>query len=228
MPGSSLPKIIAHRGASALAKENTLVAFEQAIALGADGIEFDVRCTQDKVLIIHHDPDIEGQLISGLTWNQLNAIDPDIPTLAETIACCQGSIHMDVELKEPGYEAAILQQLWSLPLESFVVTSFDLEMIASVKQTAPEISAGFLMEPETMQAFGPAELGDRLQAVGVNFVAPHWQMVETEWLAQLSSHLPWWVWTVNQPEVMQQLLTHPQVAGLITDHPDLGLKLRSQ
>ncbi|HEY9641508.1 MAG TPA: glycerophosphodiester phosphodiesterase, partial [Coleofasciculaceae cyanobacterium] len=200
MPTSPLPYIMAHRGNSAFAKENTIAAFEQAIALGADGVEFDVRATQDQVLIIHHDPDVAGQRISESPWSQLKALDPDLPTLAETIACCHGRIQMDVELKEPGYEAAVVQHLQDLPLNSFVVTSFKLETLIAVKQIAPAISVGFLVEPETMQAWSSAaELGDCLQAGGINFIAPHWQMVGTEWLAHCSTHvptpIPWWVWT---------------------------------
>jgi glycerophosphoryl diester phosphodiesterase len=230
MSTSFFPKIIAHRGAAVAPEntENTLAAFEQAIALGADGVEFDVRCTQDRVLIIHHDPEVAGQPISELTWSQLIALAPNIPTLSETIACCRGRIHLDVELKASGYEAATVQQLQGLPLESFVVTSFDLEAIALVKQIAPDMEVGFLVEPETMKIFdSPQELSDRLQAIGVNFLAPHWQMLETDWLTQLSTGLPWWVWTVNQPEVMQRLFSSPQVAGIVTDFPELGLKLRS-
>ncbi|NJR65625.1 MAG: hypothetical protein HC772_10380 [Leptolyngbyaceae cyanobacterium CRU_2_3] len=104
MPAFLLPKIIAHRGAftstqSASLKENTILAFEQAIALGADAVEFDVRSTQDQVLIIHHDPEINGLPIQTLTWAEVTAIDPEIPTLEATIVCCHSRIQMDIEVK---------------------------------------------------------------------------------------------------------------------------------
>lgn len=70
--GSSMPRIIAHRGASGLAPENTLAAFDAAISVGADGIEFDVLLTADNVPVVHHDlqlsPDIarlNGDWIAG-------------------------------------------------------------------------------------------------------------------------------------------------------------------
>ncbi|MGI8918285.1 MAG: glycerophosphodiester phosphodiesterase [Pyrinomonadaceae bacterium] len=77
---SRLPLIIGHRGASALAPENTLAAFRQAIADGADGIEFDVRLARDGVVVVIHDATLErtGALklkVSNLTAAELQASD---------------------------------------------------------------------------------------------------------------------------------------------------------
>jgi glycerophosphoryl diester phosphodiesterase len=222
-----MPKIIAHRGAEA--KENTIAAFERAIALGVDGVEFDVRVTQDQVLVIHHDPEVDGHLIQALTWRELQANAPEIPTFEQTIACCQGQTFMDIELKELGYEAAIVQSLQHLSVEGFAITSFHLEAIATIKQIAPQMTIGFLVEQETMDTSDlPPELWrDRLQTIGVNFIAPDWRILKTEWLAKISLDLPIWVWTVNQPSLIKKLLTHPKIVGIITDYPELALKLRS-
>ena len=77
---SRLPLIIGHRGASALAPENTLAAFRQAVADGADGIEFDVRLARDGVAVVIHDATLErtGALklkVSNLTAAELQASD---------------------------------------------------------------------------------------------------------------------------------------------------------
>ena len=76
----TLPEIIAHRGATYLAPENTLTAFQNAIVLGADGVEMDVQQTKDQGLIIHHDYLIDlGTEISAkiydLTLGELEDID---------------------------------------------------------------------------------------------------------------------------------------------------------
>ncbi|NJR65624.1 MAG: hypothetical protein HC772_10375 [Leptolyngbyaceae cyanobacterium CRU_2_3] len=94
----------------------------------------------------------------------------------------------------------------------------------------PQVSTGFLVKPETIQAstLSWEGMGDRLQILGVNFIAPQWQMLETEGLARISDHFPLWVWTVNQPDVIEQLFTHPEIAAIVTDYPDLALKLRSR
>ena len=74
------PLIIAHRGASALAPENTLAAFQKAIADGAEGLEFDVRLSKDGVVVVFHDATLERltarkDLVSNLTAEELQKID---------------------------------------------------------------------------------------------------------------------------------------------------------
>ena len=74
------PLIIGHRGASAVAPENTMAAFREAIAAGADGIEFDVRLTRDGTPVVIHDCTLHRtagspQRIVDLTWSQLKSVD---------------------------------------------------------------------------------------------------------------------------------------------------------
>ena len=74
------PLIIGHRGASAVAPENTMAAFREAIAVGADGIEFDVRLTRDRVPVVIHDSTLHRtaglpQRISALSWSELKNVD---------------------------------------------------------------------------------------------------------------------------------------------------------
>ena len=100
-----MPEIIAHRGASYLAPENTLTAFRKAMEIGADGVEMDVQQTSDKKLVIHHDfvidwhTDMRGQ-IYDMTMEELKALDfgswkdvnyrnERIATLQEALALCR-------------------------------------------------------------------------------------------------------------------------------------------
>lgn len=74
------PLIIGHRGASAMAPENTMAAFREAIAAGADGIEFDVRLSRDGVPVVIHDNSLRrtagvSDRIADLTWSELNSVD---------------------------------------------------------------------------------------------------------------------------------------------------------
>lgn len=113
------PQIIAHRGASYLAPENTLVAFRKAMEIGADGVEMDVQKTYDNELVIHHDymvdmhTDISGQ-IYDLTMGELKALDfgswkdaiyanERIATLQEALELCAGmeGTQVQLELKSP-------------------------------------------------------------------------------------------------------------------------------
>ena len=111
------PQIIAHRGASYLAPENTLVAFRKAMEIGADGVEMDVQKTYDNELVIHHDymvdmhTDISGQ-IYDLTMGELKALDfgswkgaifqdEKIATLQEAMELCRQmpgcTVHLELK-----------------------------------------------------------------------------------------------------------------------------------
>ncbi|MEZ4413790.1 MAG: glycerophosphodiester phosphodiesterase family protein [Gemmatimonadales bacterium] len=95
--------LVAHRGASAEAPENTLPAFERAAELRVDAFEFDVRLTADGEVVVHHDPtldrttDLRGPLIER-TLDQLRA-GTNIPTLDEVLGAFP-SMPMLIELKE--------------------------------------------------------------------------------------------------------------------------------
>ena len=115
----TLPEIIAHRGSTYLAPENTLSAFRNAIDLGADGVEMDVQQTRDHGLIIHHDYLIDigtelsakiydltvGELRSiDLTkWNGVSLTTERLATLDEALACCKEmeGCTVQLELKAP-------------------------------------------------------------------------------------------------------------------------------
>ena len=93
------PLVLGHRGASAVSPENTVVAFERARDLGADGVELDVRRSRDGVLVVHHDPAIAGgHAIAELTWAELRAARPDLATLDEALDACRGLV-VNAEVK---------------------------------------------------------------------------------------------------------------------------------
>lgn len=99
------PLVIAHRGAWGKTGQNTLAAFEAAIDLGADVIEFDVRRTRDGRLVVHHDARAAGVATSRLDYEELSARvgGSRPPLLEEVLELAQGRIAVDVELKEAGY-----------------------------------------------------------------------------------------------------------------------------
>lgn len=225
------PLIIAHRGASAEARENTIAAFERAIALGADLIELDVRCTSDQVLIVHHDPEIQHQAIQNLTWAEVQAIDIEVPRFDQVLACCQGRIGLDVEIKESGYEAAVLKALdSSFSTDEYVITSFDLNTIDCVKQLNLGISVGLLLEPKMVNNLSKNEvnqLKQKIKTIGVNFLAPNWQVLNSWALSALSiQNSTFWIWTINDPIMMQKMMLDLRISGIITDKPNLALDLR--
>jgi len=89
-------EVIAHRGASRLAQENTVAAFEMAAIAGADGVELDVRRTSDGVLVVHHDARLgDGSTIVETPWR---ALPPHVATLGEALDAC-APLWVNIEIK---------------------------------------------------------------------------------------------------------------------------------
>jgi glycerophosphoryl diester phosphodiesterase len=92
------PWLVAHRGASAEAKENTIAAINKATAHPVGYIEFDVRVTSDGIAILHHDPAVDGLSIANNTWKDLYAKDRHLTKLSHALKACNG-LPLFVELK---------------------------------------------------------------------------------------------------------------------------------
>src|SRR6202020_3497720 len=93
-------RVAAHRGVAAGAAENTIAAFTNAIAIGADMIEFDVRMPRDGELIAFHDARVNGIAVGSLTRDDIEAgsgVRP--PLLTEVLQACSGRVKLDGELK---------------------------------------------------------------------------------------------------------------------------------
>lgn len=164
----TLPEIIAHRGATYLAPENTLTAFQNAIVLGADGVEMDVQQTKDQGLIIHHDYFIDlgtkisakiydltlGELedIDLTKWNGVDFTTEKLPTLAEALAFCSGleGCTVQLELKapilpDPAFVPRVVEQIRASGLgERLLLVSFRHDLLQQAKELMPELRVGIL------------------------------------------------------------------------------------
>jgi glycerophosphoryl diester phosphodiesterase len=160
---------VAHRGSSATHPENTIHAFEAAVAAGAEVVEFDVRMTSDGVAVVVHDPDVSrttdgSGLVRELTLAQVKRLridstvgDPaEVPTLEEALRCLSGRAGVDVEIKnipgEPDYDAeredAVEATVRALEETGFpgdvLITSFNPMSIARSRDLAPDVPTGLL------------------------------------------------------------------------------------
>lgn len=197
--------VIAHRGAWGEHPENTLEAFEQAVRIGADMIELDVRQTADGHLIAHHDP------VHATRHDELAA-----PLLDDVIAQFAGRIPLNLELKEHGHEARVIAMLTRQRAGDFLVTSFHEEVVRETKRRAPRIRAGLVV------ARGSAE--DPLARA---------RRCDADYLVlqvglRTISDIQCLVWTVNETAALDRCLRDPAVAGVITDRPELALTRRAR
>ena len=175
------PLILGHRGASAVAPENTLAAFSRAMSDGADGIEFDVRLSRDRLPVVIHDANLNrtagvARRVSDLTANELQEIDAGswfdnktgnpqatfagekLPTLEQVYTLfSQNDGVLYVEMKCEGDErvdlaAGVVELTRDFQLANrVVVESFDLSAIAAVKQIDAAIRTAALFEPKLSQ-----------------------------------------------------------------------------
>src|SRR5918995_540256 len=135
--------IYAHRGASAIHPENTLRAFRHALALGVDGIEFDVHATADGIPVVIHDRDVErttdgAGYVDEMPLARLQTFDAGdgerVPTLAAVLALVGDAVQLDIEIKGLGIERAVLEVLAQYPAVTWAISSFDWNTLRTVRR----------------------------------------------------------------------------------------------
>lgn len=220
--------VVAHAGGASSAPPNTLGAFETAIALGADMIEFDVRRTADDELVLFHDEAIDDRPLNTLTYADalrlVSARGHPIPRFVELLDAVRGRVLLDIELKEAGYEARVLSLVFEcgFGVSDFVVTSFDSSALAQIKSARPDVRAGLLAYDVT----GRKAL-ELFRESGADFLGPDYQILDAAVLREAETAgvllLPW---TVNDPAAIGLLLDVPAVMGIITDHTADALQIR--
>lgn len=214
---------------------NTLEAFAKAIELGAPMLELDVRRTADRQLVVFHDAHIAERHISDLTYARLIGITSadgyQVPTLEEVLKLAQGRIRLDIELKEPGYEAEIIDLVRQyFTHDGFVMKSFYDSIVRRVKELDPRIKTGLLLgrpRPHRVIRTRLSELFPewRLWRSKADFVSPNYLLLQFGFYWRMKMvRKPIYVWTVNDQKLMRRLLRKP-IAALITDRPDVAMEL---
>lgn len=228
-------KIIAHRGASYLAEhENTIESFRLAIEIGADMVEFDVRCTSDRKLVVIHDSTFNDMPVSYQTYAEMNRKAEEegfrIPTFEEVVQLCAGRIFMDIEVKASGFEKELVHILHKYcHHDQYSVKSFFDPVVYHVKKLDPKITTGLLLGKDhpgfigRMKEVYPLR---RLRQAECDFVAPFWVFSSRGFVWRMHRKgYPVYVWTVNTPGLTRKLIRRG-VEGVITDKPDMGLAVR--
>ena len=227
------PVVIAHRGASHYHRENTLEAFEAAVVMQAEMVEFDVRRTADGVLVIHHDHDVAGEKIQDMTRAELQeksgAAGYSIPTLTEVLEFCAGKVAVDIELKETGYEEQVLETaLGALEAELFLVSSVHDAAIRKVKDLRPDLRTGLILSSrprwQLMTKLYPER---RARQAGADVLVVSQKLLKVGFLSTARSiGLPIWIYTVNDRKELWRMITDERIGGIFTDRPDVALFLR--
>jgi glycerophosphoryl diester phosphodiesterase len=232
-----VPLISAHRGGQAVVGVPAAERYRQAIELGADYVEFDVRRTRDGVTAVYHDECTgSGRAVRDLTYRELaDELGHEALTFEELLDVAAGRVGLHLDLKETGYEAEIVRAaLDRCPLDKLVITSGDTA-IRTIKEQFPDVRAGLSIGGE-IGGLAPwmklrvrlSELfpGRRLQRCHADFIAVHQQLAGLTVLRFCESRgIPAWVWTVDDEPGIARFLADRRVTALITNRPEVALRI---
>lgn len=224
--------VMAHRGASLAAPENTLAAIQESIEAGADYAEIDVQRTKDGELVLNHDADLmrvggAPLRITQATLAEIRAVDvgrrfsPDfagerVPTLREAIELARGRIRLNIELKFYGKERELAGDVARLVAETgfeaeCVVTSLEIDGVLEARRQDPRLSIGLIAS---------ASVG-RLVQSDVDLFAVSRGIATDAFLREahrLDKQVV--VWTVDDRATMLALIDQG-VDGILTNDPAL-------
>jgi glycerophosphoryl diester phosphodiesterase len=231
-----VPFISAHRGGVPVDGEPARERYRRAVA---DYVEFDVRKTKDRVSIICHDDcTVSGRTIHDFTYDELEEeLGGEALTFDELLDVTAGKVGLHLDLKEPGYEEEIVEAVRQRGVEDRLVITSEDGIVRKIKAKFPAIKTGLSLGDELAGAppwrrlrvrLSEAFPRDRIERSRADFVAVQWQLADFNVLRYANRHqMPAWVWTVDQEIALRRFLADPRVTTVITNFPELAMRLRS-
>ena len=236
-------RVIAHRGLSSLGPENTLIAIEKAIEVGAAMVEVDVTVTADGRVICLHDETLDrttsGSGLPGdFTLAEIKQLDagswfaPEyagerIPTLAEVLETVNGRILINVEIKSEAVEHGIVPRVAALiaeheMIDEVVVSSFSPEALRQMKTIDPAVITATLYNKDLHTGRDPLEIVQEVGSRGFNISS---KRVTPEMVDRCHKHgIPVAVYTVNETAELLRLM-EMGVDAVFTDHADTMVEM---
>ena len=229
----NFPLIVAHRGYSAVAPENTLAAVCQALEAGVRACEVDVRLTRDKHVVVMHDDRVdrttdgtgalrdmtlrELRLLDAGSWKDPRYAGEKVPTLAEALALMKGRGQLVVEIKDEGMEEHVAEVIKSMnAVSQTTIIAFSLEVCRRMRTLLPAVGALWLVGGDSHNAEELARLVLEAGLQGVS--AYHGLVTETFMDCFLRRGLSVWAWTVNEGSEARRL-ARVGVVSITTDDP---------
>lgn len=239
--------VIAHRGVSGSYPENTLSAFQAAIDVQAEIVELDVSISKDGIPVVVHDKtvdrttDFEGE-VQSFSVEELKKMEvgawfseefrgEEFPTLRESLELMKDQIAVNIEIKSEAVTDEInggivdkaLQIVKDLDMSSSVIfSSFDYRVMEHLNVLDTQIPKALLYEASQSGELMPSELVKKYQ---VDVFNCSYRQLTAEWIADLQTNqIPYLVYTVNEPELMKELL-EKGVSGMFTDFPQELMKI---
>jgi len=233
--------VSAHRGGAGddRSSENTLAAFEAAIALGCDYVEFDVRLTADGTPVVFHDDELADGSARSIAGHRLDEFTGVVlVTLDEVLALIRGRVRAHVDLKVRGHEVELVAHIVDvLGVDSVIITTAEdssvRRIVAWSKDHAEGLLVGLSSSPRSwdgrpwrrrlvqLQAAFPRT---RVWLSQANLVVSH--KAVARWTLRSYAHrrgLPLLVWTVDRPDELDRWMNDPWVWMVTTNYPERAL-----
>lgn len=235
-------EIWAHRGVASFYPENTIEAFQEAVAVGSDGIELDVRLSHDGEIIVFHDETLRRlagikRQIQDMHWSELEHIRLQgflfagtIPTMRqvfETLA--QTKLNLNIEVKSYIRNNDLLEQKLIALTDEFhmcdrvIYSSFNPQVISRFRRLNCPSKLGLLMRRRRKKML---RLAKSLQ---VDAIHPHWHLIRSEADIQAihQAGMAVHVWTTDEIKRAKRLMEWGADA-IICNHPNRAIELRTK
>jgi glycerophosphoryl diester phosphodiesterase len=215
------PRVIAHRGASGLERENSLAAFRKAVALGSDGVELDIHATSDGALLVHHDPHVQGIGIIGdlphasFHGYKLSNGEP-IPTLAQALELLDNQdVWIEVKTLPPQWDGRLFACIDAAPQGACCgVHSFDHRIVARIGEQREVLRRGVLLASYLL------DNSQILHAVGADVLWMEASLIDAELIADIHEDGREVIaWTANEEREIRRLIGLG-VDGICGNYPD--------
>lgn len=218
------PLIIGHRGASAVAPENSMAAFRAAIEAGADGIEFDVRLSRDGVPVIIHDDTLQRthglrRRVVDLTVEELRSVGvPSLRDLFELMSQNDLILCLEIKASSPALPDLCCELVHEFAFdERVIVECFDLKVLEKITT----LKTAALFEP---RIYTDQSLIDRALRVGASVLALHHRLAKPSLVEKAKlAGLRVVVWTVDDPAWVARAQTMG-IEAVITNDPAMMIE----
>ncbi|WP_431794647.1 glycerophosphodiester phosphodiesterase [Bacillus altitudinis] len=229
--------IIAHRGSSSAAPENTIAAFDVAVKQGADYIELDVQMTMDQHVVVIHDDTVDrttngNGLVKSYTLDQLKKLDAGswfdqqytnerIPTLQEILERYSQRIGILIEIKHPkrqiGIEKAVARIINRFAYSRHImIQSFDVHALQRIKAFAPSLRTALIIKPD---AFKLTKRKLTTYSSLANCLNMKKTMINRWWIDRIHTFgMDVFIWTVKDQKTADRIKKYP-IDGVVTDNP---------
>lgn len=209
-------QIIAHRGASHEAPENTIKAFDRAYHLQADFIELDVHLSKDNIPIVIHD--LKYVLEKEKHLDSLLAMlkGEKIPTLEEILKKNYPEMGYMIEIKEGSASEDLLvekvvEQIQMHPIFSYCIGSISLKILEKLQTYHPKLPIIAIIDNKKNI--------DQILQLGINHLAIHFSFIDQNIMKTFrKQNVKVWVWTVDHPTIVRKM-TQLNIDGIITNNP---------